>query len=358
MAKKKVSAKDVAERAGVSQTTVSMVLNNYKNVSFSEETRQRIFKACDELGYVVSGKRGGGEAARTILIVCPSLQNPHYVKVINSAQQRVVELGFEPLVFCTQRTDDEEANLVSLCRQLNVSGVLLTYHPHNTSAYRLLSMELPLVLVYDKLVGNNTNIMELDNYKIGQIIAEHLISLGHRHIGHVSRPLNKSQPARYRRIEGIKSVMRQEGLPPEEYLHIFTAESEGLPSDRELEGYETGLYLGRRILPHHPEITAFSATNDSVAYGLLDAIAEFGKRVPQDYSVCGCDNTFTSALSRVALTSVDPFSSEKGRDGIDVLVKKIRMNDSSDQSDIPVSFTRIEYPPKLIVRKTTGKCPH
>lgn len=358
MSKKKVTAKDVAELAGVSQTTVSMVLNNYKNISFSDETRQRIFKACEELGYTVSGKTfRSGEQSRIILIVCPSLHNPHYVKVINSAQQRAVELGFEPLLFCTQRSEDQEVNLVSLCRQLNVGGVLLTYHPYNSSAYHLLSMELPLVLVYDKSAGTDTNMIELDNYKIGRIIAEHLIGLGHKYIAHVSRPLHKSQPARYRRIEGLQSVMIEAGLDPEKYLKVCTVKSEGLKVRGELEGYETGLYLGRHILEKYPEITAFSATNDVVAYGIVDAIMEKGKRVPQDYSVVGADNIAESALHRMELTSVDPFSSEKGRDAIDVLVKKIQLRDANGESDSPRSFTRIEYPPKLVVRKTTGKCP-
>lgn len=358
MPKKKVTAKDVAELAGVSQTTVSMVLNNYKNISFSDETRQRIFKACEELGYSVSGRTfRNGEQPRIILIVCPSMHNPHYVKVINSAQQRAVELGFEPVIFCTQRSEDQEANLVSLCRQLNVGGVLLTYHPYNSSAYHLLSMELPLILVYDKTTEPDTNVIELDNYKIGRIIAEHFIELGHKHIAHVSRPLHKSQPARYRRIEGLRSVMAEAGLDPEKYLKVCTTKSEGIKVRDELEGYETGLYLGRQILEKYPEITAFSATNDVIAYGIMDAILEKGKRVPQDYSVCGSDNIAESAMRKIGLTSVDPFSSEKGRDAIDVLAKKIQLRDAYGESTFPRSFTRIEYPPKLIIRKSTGKCP-
>ena len=168
MAKKRVKAKDVAEWAGVSQTTVSMVLNNYSNASISEETRQRVFKACEELGYVVrkAGFRSD-EQSRIILMVCPSFDNQHYAKVLNSAQQRAIELGFEPVVFCTQRKEAEEARLVGLCRQLNVSGVLMAYSPYNSSAYRLLSMEVPHVLIYDKTFNTNTNIIALDNYKIG-----------------------------------------------------------------------------------------------------------------------------------------------------------------------------------------------
>lgn len=353
MTKKRVKAKDVAELAGVSQTTVSMVLNNYSNTSFSEETRQRIFKACEELGYTAN--RAGfhsGEQSKTILIICPSLHNQHYIKVINSAQQRAIELGFEPIVFCTQRSETEEAKLVSLCRQLHVSGALLTYNPFNSSAYRLLSMELPLVLVYDKTLGSNTNIIALDNYKIGRIIGEHLIELGHCHIAQISKQLHKTQPARSRRIEGIRSAMEEAGLDPDKYLKVCTLESEGLCKGINPEGYETGIILGRCVLERYPEVTAFSATNDAVAFGLLDAIGEKGKRVPQDYSVCGCDNVPMGAMRCIQLTTVDPFSSEKGRDAVDVLVKRIRMQDNSGES-----YTQIEYPPKLIIRKTTGKCP-
>ena len=238
---------------------------------------------------------------------------------------------------------------------MHVSGVLLTYQPYNSSAYRLLSMELPLVLVYDKTQGVNTNIIALDNYKIGRIIGEHLISLGHRYIAQVSKQLHPTQPARTRRIEGIRDAMAEAGLDPEKYLRICTIESEGIRAAPNPEGYETGLLLGRRILERYPEVTAFSATNDMVAFGVLDAIYEKGRRVPQDYSVIGCDNTPMAAMHRLELTSVDPFSSEKGRDAIDVLVKRIQAEDSFGDSTVP--YTQIEYPPKLIIRKSTGKCP-
>lgn len=352
MAKKRVKAKDVAEWAGVSQTTVSMVLNNYSNASISEETRQRVFKACEELGYVVrkAGFRSD-EQSRIILMVCPSFDNQHYAKVLNSAQQRAKELGFEPVVFCTQRKEAEEARLVGLCRQLNVSGVLMAYSPYNSSAYRLLSMEVPHVLIYDKTFNTNTNIIALDNYKIGQIIGEHLIGLGHKHIAHISRQLHRTQTARYRRIEGIRSAMQEAGIDPDKYLRVCTLESEGLDNTLRVEGYETGLLLGRQALERYPEVTAFSATNDIVAFGLLDAIKEMGKSVPKDYSVCGCDNISMAAMHHIELTTVDPFSSEKGRDAIDVLVKRISMPENYGES-----YTQIEYPPKLIVRKTTGKC--
>lgn len=243
MAKKRVKAKDVAEWAGVSQTTVSMVLNNYSNASISEETRQRVFKACEELGYVVrkAGFRSD-EQSRIILMVCPSFDNQHYVKVLNSAQQRAIELGFEPVVFCTQRKEAEEAWLVGLCRQLNVSGVLMAYSPYNSSAYRLLSMEVPHVLIYDKTFNTNTNIIALDNYKIGQIIGEHLIGLGHKHIAHISRQLHRTQTARYRRIEGIRSAMQEAGIDPDKYLRVCTLESEGLDNTLRVEG-RTGLPL-------------------------------------------------------------------------------------------------------------------
>ena len=151
--------------------------------------------------------------------------------------------------------------------------------------------------------------------------------------------------------------MMEHGLDPDQYLRVSTVETEGLSVAGKLEGYETGYVLGGYLIDSKAPITAFSTTNDMVAYGIMDAIYKRKKRIPQDYSICGCDNLPFSEYQKISLTSVEHYTAEKGQDAVDLLVQKIQMQKSAGyESDLPVRITRIEYAPKLIVRKSTGRC--
>ena len=89
MKKKRVTAEDVAREAGVSRSTVSMILNNYQNISFSEETKMRVLDACSRLGYRTIGSgRLESIDGRLLLVVCPSFQNGHYIKLSSAIQER------------------------------------------------------------------------------------------------------------------------------------------------------------------------------------------------------------------------------------------------------------------------------
>lgn len=358
MKKKRVTAEAVAREAGVSRSTVSMILNNYQNISFTEETKMRVLDACNRLGYRTIGNgRLDSMEGRLILIVCPSFQNGHYIKVSSAIQDRARELGYTSLILCTKRNADEENNIIRLCRELHVAGVVLTYQPEKSFVLQLIGMETHVVKLYDKSGNGAVDAIELDNYKFGRLVAEHLVSLGHTYIAHISSTLSGKQSARARRVEGIRSYLAEQGLDPEQHLRISTVETEGLELSEHLEGYETGYLLAGHLIDTNVPITAFAAMNDTVAYGVIDAIAERGKRIPQDYSVCGCDNLQDSSFQKLSLTTVEPYITEKARDAVDLLVRKIRSKDADGKRKGPVSITRIEYEPQLIIRKSTGRCP-
>lgn len=356
--KPRVTARDVAKEANVSPATVSMILNNYKHIHFTEETKSRVLNACDRLGYRTFGNsRLNNVTGKVLLVVCPTLQNTHYTKMITGIQQRAIELGYTPLTMCTRRQDNEEANVIHLCRELRVAGVALIYQPENKAILQLLNMQIPIVQVYEKAENLGLNTIELDNFKIGWLIAEHLIGLGHRYIAHVSKPLTDKQPARIRRVDGICACMRAHNLDPQKYLRVSTVETEHLQGYSRLEGYETGYLLASHLVDSGVPVTAFTAANDTMAYGIMDAILERGKKIPQDYSVCGCDNLQDSKYQRISLTTVEPYTMEKARDAVDLLVREIEsQNIELPKEDSPISITRIEYTPRLIARKSTGKC--
>lgn len=212
-----------------------------------------------------------------------------------------------------------------------------------------------MVHIYDRDAALDVDIVELNSYKIGRIVGEHLIELGHREIAYITTSLDPQQIARTQRLEGLQSVFREHGLDSEQCIHVHTPVTEGLPHPRTLTEYEVGYLVARRLVERKETVTAIAGVNDMAAFGIMDALLESGLRIPQDYSVCGCDNVSTSKFRRISLTTVEHYSEQRGREAVDILVRKIEGGNAPGSEDSPFSVTRVEYAPKLISRGSTGK---
>lgn len=213
----------------------------------------------------------------------------------------------------------------------------------------------PVVRIYDKDTQNDADILELDGFRIGRISAEHLLSLGHRRVALISSTFETKQVTRRRRLEGLRAVYEEHGFDPRESVLVFLPEKD-LPDRKTVpEGYELGYLLAKGVIDRGEPVTAFVAVNDIMAIGVLDAILDAGKRVPEDYSVCGCDNTSVSKYRGISLTSVESYARQTGREAVDILVRRVEGGGRpSELEDSPDGITRVEYFPKLIVRRSTG----
>ena len=126
MARKKVTSSDVAEKAGVSQATVSMVLNHKYNVSFSKEVVKKVEDAARELGYVLPKRRTQKESRREKLLVvfCPNLTNPYYVMLLQGIEAVAKEEGYSVFTCNTQRELKLEEQYLKLMSRSGVGGAL------------------------------------------------------------------------------------------------------------------------------------------------------------------------------------------------------------------------------------------
>lgn len=354
--KTKVTAKDVAERAGVSPTTVSMILNGKGNGKFPEKTCRRVIDACNELGYVRGGvSRFVSPDDKVLLAIIPSISNLYYVHMVEAMEKRAKELGYSLLTFDTFREITQEIRIMQIYSQFPFAGVLILYPPEDSMLAQYIEQSKPVVHIYDKGVHNNANILELDGFRIGRIIGEYLRELGHERIAFVTSTFETRQVARIRRLEGIRAVYREQGFDPDQSVLVCSPELELTDVGVVPEGYELGYLLAKRLIDRNEDITAFVAINDMIAVGIMDAVIVSGKRIPEDYSVCGCDNTSVSKYKGISLTSVESYAELTGREAINILVRKIAGRDwFSELEDNPDGITRIEYFPKLIVRKSTG----
>ena len=188
--------------------------------------------------------------------------------------------------------------------------------------------------------------VELDNYSAGVLIGRHMLELGHRHIAFISAMTNAANSIRLHRLRGVRDTYaEQPGCSVQLFTRDYTPREELGNTDLEQRiGYE----LTMLCLKKKSRVSAFVAVNDFIAYGVLDAIADSGLRVPDDYSVCGFNNLSSSRISHVGLTTVEHQTDAWARNAVDILYERIRGGNAV--SDIP----RVAYAHRLLERRSTA----
>ncbi len=352
---KKVTAKDVAKLAGVSTSTVSLVLNGQGEGRFPQKTCQKVLEACRELGYKKAGHFYRTNIEEKVLVaIIPSYSNLYYVETVEAMQKRAKELGYSILTFNTFQQMDQEATILQICSQFSVAGIIFLYPLENEVLLHQVDWKFPTIHIYDKDIYMDIDILERDSQRVGYAIGEYLIKLGHEKIAYITSSMNTKQLARVRRFEGLKDVYREYGYNPAKSVVPCSPDTENLGIKVIPEGYDLGYLLMKCLLEREEDVTAIVCVNDVIAVGVMDAITESGKRIPQDYSVCGCDNINMARYRGISLTAVDSYSVQSGRTAVDMLVKKIEGGTELKMGDGPSEISRIEYFPKIMTRNSTG----
>ena len=357
MKKKKVTSSDIAKAAGVSQSTVSMVLNKKYNVSFSKETVQKVEAAARELGYEIPKRRTRRKSRKEKLIVvfCSNLTNPYYVMLLQGIESRAKEQGYGLFICNTQRDLKMEERYLKMMKELKPLGIVYTCNPSHCfmNMVEELAETIPIAIINNQNERLNVDAVELDNSKLGRLMARHLLELGHRKVAYIAPPLTTRQKQRSKRVEGFLKEFEAVGLKQNV---IIKAANEAIDMDvAHIDSeYKIGYDLTKELLKERKDITAIVGLNDMIAFGILDALQEEKYKVPADISVMGCDNTLFARMHKVSLTTIEHFVVFKGRDACDIIMKKI-MSQNSKYSEIqPISTYHEEYEPKLIVRGTTS----
>lgn len=347
----------MAERAGVSQATVSMILNKKYNVSFSRETVEKVEQAARELGYQLPSRKGRKENKKEKLIVvfCPTLTSPYYVLLLQGIESVANKQGFGVFICNTQRDARLEEKYLKMMSAMGPQGIIYACNPHPDFQEQVeeLAKEIPLVIISNKEKTTTVDAINQDNTVVGKMMARHLLDLGHRKVAFITPPLTKRQWQRSKRVDGFVREFEKEGLKDSV---IIKAADESI--DRQSPAMDTEYSMGYRLtmelLRDREEFTAIAGQNDMMAIGALDALREARLHVPRDVSVIGCDNIFYSGIRRISLTTIDHFVALKGRDACDIIIRKIDTRDGFLTDMMPASLYNIEYTPKLISRKTTG----
>lgn len=357
MKKRKVTSSDVAKESGVSQSTVSMVLNKKYNVSFSKETIQKVEEAAKRLGYEVPKRKKRKESKREKLLVvfCSNLINPYYVMLLQGIESRAKEQGYGLFICNTQRDLNMEERYLKMMSDINPLGIIYTCNPGAKFQDMLeqLAETIPIVIINNQSERMSVDAVELDNSKSGRIMARHLLELGHKKVAYIAPPLTERQRQRSDRVEGFLQEFEESGL---KNGVIVKSANEKIDTDvPNIDSeYRIGYELTQEVLKEHKDVTAIVGLNDMIAFGIMDALHEAKYKVPGDISVMGCDNTLYARIHNVSLTTVEHFVVFKGRDACDIIMKKIQAKNSKYSEFQPLSTYHVEYEPKLIIRGTTS----
>lgn len=350
MRRKTVTIRDIAVRAGLSPASISMILNRRSPDRFNRETVEKVFRLASEMGYVSrSGKTFSPyrPQGRLIYIICPSLANPFYTSIIQGVETAALKKDFITAVRTTYWNADNEELIMEQASKANVAGVIFAMIPQQPELAYNLSRTLPVVAVGDKRGDLNFSTVDMNNFAAGQIMANHLLGLGHKNIAFLSTALSEQHTARLRRWQGLKETVEA----AKGHCLLFTKDA---PAKGKSPEYNTGYELADTCLAKEPQVTAFVCVNDMVAYGAYDALLARGLQIPKDKSIAGFDNIFPSRLSGLSLTTIDNYLPECGKSAFSLLRKEIKAFEQQGSFD---AITHLEYKCRLITRRSTAQAP-
>jgi DNA-binding LacI/PurR family transcriptional regulator len=325
---------DVARRAGVSKSLVSLVMRGADHVS--QARRDAVTRAAAELGYRPNAMARSLVQRRTHLVgvMVSDLHNPFFADIVAGVQDEAARTGYKVLVNTGNRAAAREADAMETLLQLRADGVILTSPVLEDDVIAQASREVPVVLVGREGHGPNVDSVTNDDHAGAEIAVEHCFSLGHRRIAHIDGGHGAGAPDRRR---GYEAAMKRLGLG----AHVLVVEGSFTE-----EGGHTGCLL---LLAQYPRPTAIFTANDLAAIGALNAIEESGLKVPDDVSLVGYDNTSLAALRHISLTTIHQPRLEMGRLALATLLERVDGG--------RVQPRRVVLSPTLVVRASTAPPP-
>lgn len=329
----KVTIKDVANRASVSTTTVSHVVNNSRHVE--ESTRKRVQNAIEELGYKVNSAARSLRAGNSHMLglVIPDAANLFFADF----SRRIEDFGFTAgynVIICNtdNKTDKEFAYLEALVSK-QVDGVIFISSGGDPDHLRILRQnDIPVVIADREIPQDIADVVLLDNEQAGFEITNHLLSLGHRVIGCITGP-DIFAPSSHR-LNGFLRAHREWGIPY--YPELITAGKFSLSS-----GYTSF----ERIWEQELKPSALFVFSDMMAIGAMNCAHSKKVRIPDDLSIVGFDNIELASSCVPSLTTYDQPLQAMAETVVAIMLDRIKNKNSRCQ--------RISFRGSLIIREST-----
>lgn len=331
-----VSLKDIAKRAGVSLATVSNVVNGYRPVS--EQTRQRVQQAIDELGYTPNLSARHLRNARTgiIALAIPELNNPYFAEVAGAAIREAAEHGYTLLLDYTDSDRETELMLIEGVRERIIDGLILSPVQIGRDDVLARKSDRPMVLIGENVFGVPHDHIAIDNIAASHVAVQHLVSLGRHRIAFIGAHPDVHREPAHLRLRGYREALVAAGLPFDPALVATTSQF----------GRQDGLDGMRQLLKLTPPPEAVFAYNDLIAIGAIRAMHEVGLRVPQDVAVIGFDDIEEGRFATPSLTTISPDKESIGQLAVRSLIARVEGKPAPAPKDVQTPF-------RLVTREST-----
>jgi len=301
---RKISLVDVAERAGVSRSTVSRVVN--KDEYVSESTRQVVLKAIKELGYVpnVAARSLRTQRTQVIAVVMPdplshifSTDNPHYYSALIQTISEVAQArDYAMLLWVGPLDGEREQYYDNILKKRIMDGLIIAASVDDEDFFvdELLSLQMPFVVIGRPMTmthADQVSYISIDNVKAAEQGVDFLVSQGYRRIAKIAGNWNNADSKE--RVDGYKNALHRHGLPVDPDLIKVDTFSR-----------QAGYRQMHALLAENHDIDAVFAGSDIIALGALDALGELGLRVPDDIALLGFDDMPEAANVEPPLTTI------------------------------------------------------
>ncbi|CAH0121495.1 LacI family DNA-binding transcriptional regulator [Paenibacillus sp. MSJ-34] len=294
---KRITIKDVAEKAGVSTAAVSYVLNGREG-KVSEDTLAKIKQAISELNYIpdYSARSLASNRSNLIGVVIPQtedqkqllLENPFYSDLICGIESELRQHDYHIILSGVEKNK----GYLDLTMQRNLDGAVIMGIFQESFYEDLKKVKMPIVLIDSYINDDNFKKIRIDDELGGYLATKHLIDNGHTNIALVTGTIRKDGVVEKRYL-GYKRALQEANLF---YNHDFVFEGS--------VSYEYGVEAGRQIAEQRQGITAVFATGDMMAFGAVNGLRDRGLTVPDDVSVIGFDDISLANIFIPKLTTV------------------------------------------------------
>ena len=293
---------DVAKKAKVSTATVSRCMNSPERVV--EKTRQRVLAVVHEMGYYPNfGARTlVAKRTNTIGAVIPTMDNAVFARGIQAFQEALHEKGVTLLIASSSYREEIEAEQIRTLISRGADGLLLIGHHRSEELYQFLNTRrVPALTIWAYDTSQPRPSIGFDNRQAMKVLAEKVISIGHRSIGIISAEQETNDRVR-ERVFGVREAMKENGLSPGSLQLIETPYS-----------IMNGNHAFSKLMSRQEKPTVVMCVNDVLAIGALKAAHSLGIRVPEDISITGFDDIELASVADPELTTVHVPHREMGR---------------------------------------------
>jgi len=332
----RLTLRDLAEHAGVSPATVSLVLR--KSPLVAEKTRERVVESMRTLGYVYN--RGAAslrtQRTHTVGVAINELANPYFAELTAAIERALNRMGYS--VFLSNSAEDtaRQDQFIDTMREYNADGIIICPAAGTTAKalHRLNKIDMPCVQISRYVRDAKLDFAGNDHRRGMALTTEHLIALGHRRIAMVGG-LDLISTGWERRA-GYAEALAAHGIPLDEKLIVHTTPTR-----------ENGAEAIKALLAMPNPPTAAACFNDVVAFGVMLGLRQMGLEPGRDFAVTGCDDIREAALWSPALTTVAIDTTAMGELAAQMLLDRIADHKA------PRRETVLE--PKLVVRASSGQ---